>query len=87
MATKLDQDFVAHIKKSHANSLAGINALVSEVERLEALQEKKDRALQELMMAYERRIRSDCATPEALALKPWECSEYCAARDALQGIL
>jgi hypothetical protein len=35
MATKLDQDFVAHIKKSHANSLAGVNALVSEVERLE----------------------------------------------------
>jgi len=77
MATKLDKQFADGVKD-------GVNALVLEVERLEAQGEKQEKALIGLMAAYERRIRSDCTTPEALAAKPWECAEYCAARDALR---
>ena len=36
--------------------------------------------LRNLLDAYERRIRSLCATPEQLATKPWECAEFVEAR-------
>jgi len=39
-------------------------------------------ALEGLMLAYERRIRSDC-TPEQLEQKPWRVAEYCIAEEAL----
>ena len=45
----------------------------------DGMQVALDRAchtIMELMQAYERRIRSDCTTPEQLAAKPWECAEY-----------
>lgn len=38
--------------------------------------------LRDLMLAYERRIRSAC-TPEQLKLKPWRVAEYVAAEMAL----
>ena len=40
--------------------------------------------LRALMLAYERRIRSDCTTSEELAKEPWRCAEYVAAEDALK---
>lgn len=54
-----------------------------------AFQEALDRAcyvLMEMMQAYERRIRSDCNSPEQLAAKPWECSEYIRAERFLKAI-
>jgi hypothetical protein len=39
--------------------------------------------LRDLMAAYERRVRSDCA-PEWLHKEPWRCLEYIAAEQALQ---
>ena len=39
-------------------------------------------ALEGLMLAYERRIRSNC-TPEQLEQKPWRVAEYCIAEEAL----
>lgn len=41
------------------------------------------KALRDLMAAYERRVRSDCKTPEDLAKEPWRCAEYIAAEKAL----
>lgn len=40
-------------------------------------------ALNELMDAYERRIRSDCHSQEDLDKQPWRCSEYLQAMRAL----
>ncbi len=40
-------------------------------------------ALNNLLDAYERRIRSEC-TPEQLEKKPWECMEYIEARRVLE---
>lgn len=40
-------------------------------------------AIRELLMAYQRRIRSDCTTPEQLAAEPWRCSEYIIAEAIL----
>lgn len=85
MATKLDKEFVNRIRKEGAFA-TGFETLVNEVERLESLQEKKDFALTNLMTAYERLIRSNC-TAAQLEAKPWECAEYCAARNALAGIV
>lgn len=42
-----------------------------------------EKALRAMMAAYERRVRSDCKTPEDLAKQPWRCSEYVAAEDLL----
>jgi hypothetical protein len=42
-------------------------------------------ALLELMAAYERKVRSACATPEEIAKEPWRCSEYIKAENALRG--
>lgn len=39
--------------------------------------------LRDLLMAYERRIRSDC-TPEQLKQRPWRVAEYLAAEEALR---
>jgi hypothetical protein len=41
-------------------------------------------ALDLMMGAYERRIRSDCTTQEQLDAKPWECAEYNNAAAAVQ---
>lgn len=41
-------------------------------------------ALKGMMAAYERRIRSDCKTPEDLEKEPWRCAEYIAAAEALK---
>lgn len=52
-------------------------------------QQALDRAcyvIMELMQAYERRIRSDCTTPEQLAANPWECAEYIKAERFLKAI-
>ena len=42
--------------------------------------------LMEMMQAYERRVRSDCTTPEQIAAKPWECMEYLRAAEYLRCI-
>lgn len=42
--------------------------------------------LMEMMKAYERRIRSDCTTPEQIEKRPWECAEYIAAADFLKKV-
>jgi hypothetical protein len=39
-------------------------------------------AMQNMMDAYERRVRSDC-TPGQIGKKPWECAEYIAAKCAV----
>ena len=39
-------------------------------------------ALRGLMAAYERRIRSNCTTPDEIAKEPWRCAEYVAAEQA-----
>lgn len=53
-----------------------INIYVRQAHRLET-------ALRDLMSAYERRIRSDCKTPEDLAKQPWRCAEFIAAEQAI----
>lgn len=40
-------------------------------------------ALREMMLAYERRIRSLC-TPEEIAKEPWRCAEYIEAERLLK---
>jgi len=40
--------------------------------------------IRELMLAYERRIRSLCSTPEELAKEPWRCAEYIGAERLLE---
>lgn len=40
--------------------------------------------LAEMMQAYERRIRSDCKSPDELEKRPWECAEYIAASSYLR---
>jgi len=40
--------------------------------------------LAEMMQAYERRIRSDCKSPDELGKRPWECAEYIAASSYLR---
>lgn len=42
--------------------------------------------LMEMMKAYERRVRTDCRTPEDLAKRPWECAEYVAAANYLRAV-
>ncbi len=44
-----------------------------------------EQALRDLMMAFERRIRSEC-TPEQLQQEPWRCWEYIAAENALASL-
>ena len=39
-------------------------------------------ALENLKVAYERRIRSECS-PRDLEMKPWRCAEFIAAEAAL----
>jgi len=41
--------------------------------------------LMRMMQAYERRVRSDCKTPEELEKRPWECAEYIEAANLLRG--
>jgi hypothetical protein len=48
------------------------------------LSEKLVVALDLMMGAYERRIRSDCQTQEQLAARPWECVEWRNAEGAIQ---
>lgn len=53
--------------------------LVDTKSRLAEAERQRDRGrhcLMEMMQAYERRVRSDCTTPEQIAAKPWECAEY-----------
>lgn len=80
------------------NGIAGVATLPEGIRKLAARsapepseqhQQALDRAcyvIMELMQAYERRIRSDCATPEQLASKPWECAEYIKAERFLKAI-
>jgi outer membrane protein TolC len=91
MATKLDKAFVASVRKSHQsavgeaqNARLGFETLVGEVERLEQLEDQKEKALQDLMAAYERLVRSGC-TPEQIEKKPWECWEFLQAQKAFAG--
>ena len=76
MASKLDQKFAESVR-------VGVNALILEVERLEALQEKKDKALEDLMDAYERVVRS-AISPGAGENDPWRVHEYVQAEEALK---
>lgn len=48
------------------------------------LSEKLVVALDLMMGAYERRIRSDCQTREQLDAKPWECAEWHNAEGAVR---
>lgn len=42
-------------------------------------------ALREMMDAYERRVRSDCTTPQQLQGQPWRCREFIVAEELLKG--
>ena len=42
----------------------------------ECREKQLSEALRRALLCYERRIRSDCSTPEQLAAKPWECDDY-----------
>lgn len=55
-----------------------------EIERANRVYGRGAHTLMALMQAYERRVRSDCTTPEQIAAKPWECAEYRAAADFLR---
>jgi hypothetical protein len=67
--------------------------LIQKVADLEHLMNESDKTfvwanrvrpvIKELMLAYERRIRSLCSTPEELANEPWRCMEYIAAETLL----
>lgn len=76
MATKLDKKFSSGV-------IDGVKALVLEVERLEALQEKKDKALEDLMAAYERVVRS-AISPGSGENDPWRVHEFVQAEEALK---
>ena len=65
----------------HWHWVAALNEVIAKraAPEPDGMQVALDRAchtIMELMQAYERRIRSDCTTPEQLAAKPWECAEY-----------
>ena len=53
---------------------------MSETEKISKLKN----ALRGMMIAYERRIRSECKSAEDLAKEPWRCAEYVAAEQALK---
>lgn len=42
-------------------------------------------ALADLLSAYERRVRSDCASQQDLDAQPWRCAEFIAAESVLAG--
>ena len=48
------------------------------------LSQKLVTALDLLMGAYERRVRSACQTQQELDARPWECAEWRAAEGAIQ---
>lgn len=61
-----------------------LNPRMLSTEDANRLSEKLAFALDLMMGAYERRIRSDCKTPEQLEARPWECAEWRNAQDAIR---
>lgn len=64
--------------------LAQLAAAEQDARRLVKGIERGGYCLVEMLKAYERRIRSDCKTPEELEKRPWECIEYISAARYLQ---
>ena len=49
MSTKLDPNFVEHIQMCHSQAKFGIDALISEVERLESLSQRYEEGLMHIV--------------------------------------
>jgi len=75
-------ELIAELKEE-LDALKTLNILMSEMRNSAEREVVTLRtALEGLMLAYERRIRSNC-TPEQLEQKPWRVAEYCIAEEAL----
>ena len=68
----------------HRSHVAPVPRFAHAVAALADKYERGAYVLMEMMQAYERRVRSDCRTPEELAKRPWECREYLAADEFLR---
>lgn len=64
--------------------IADLEHLMDESDKTTAWANRVRPVVKELMLAYERRIRSACTTPEELANEPWRCMEYVAAEALLR---
>jgi hypothetical protein len=64
--------------------IADLEHLLDESDKTVAWVNQARPVIQELMAAYERRIRSLCTTPEELAKEPWRCMEYIGAETLLR---
>lgn len=64
--------------------VADLEHLITESDKTVAWVNKVRPVIQDLMAAYERRIRSLCSSPEELAKEPWRCMEYVAAETLLR---
>lgn len=75
------------VNNTNAVIMCGVcgGALAPGHHHAECREKRLSEALRQMMLAYERRIRSDCSTPEQLAAKPWECGEFIYAQRALTG--
>lgn len=47
-------------------------------------EQQLEHALIEMMSAYQRRVLTDCTTPEQRLAAPWRCMEYIAAEELLK---
>lgn len=63
--------------------VADLEHLIAESDKTVAWVNQARPVIQELMLAYERRIRSLCSGPEEIANEPWRCAEYLAAEKLL----
>lgn len=65
---------------------ADYDALAAQRAEAERHRERGAFCLMEMMQAYERRVRSDCKTPEEIEKRPWECSEYIKAANYMRAV-
>ena len=77
-------DYIARCRAMHRSHVAPVPRFAHAVAALADKYERGAYVLMEMMQAYERRVRSDCRTPEELAKRPWECREYLAADEFLR---
>ena len=80
----LDRDGDIDEREMLIQKVADLEHLINESDKTFAWANRVRPVIQALMLAYERRIRSLCSTPEELAKEPWRCMEYIAAETLLQ---
>lgn len=80
-------DSAGHSTTCKATSIAvAKRALQADLDAARALFERGCYNLMLMMQAYERRVRSDCTTPEQISARPWECAEYVEASRYLRKV-